>query len=104
MVYGQGLNGMNYIIIRDFVMKLVRKNNYKNKIMEYGGTSHNRSVYAAPAVAGLAFIRPGHLLCSFPRLIPARLGGRSLLRKALLCPPKRRKQPERYAKFGLKFL
>jgi len=34
----------------------------------------------------------------FPRLIPAHLGGRPLLRKALLCPPKRRKQPERYAK------
>jgi hypothetical protein len=32
----------------------------------------------------------------FPRLIPAHVGGRSLLRKALLCPPKRRKQPERY--------
>jgi hypothetical protein len=25
------------------------------------------------------------------------LGGRSLLRKALLCPPKRRKQLDRYA-------
>jgi hypothetical protein len=36
--------------------------------------------------------------CSFPRLIPAHLGGRSLLRKALLCPPKRRKQPERYVR------
>jgi hypothetical protein len=32
------------------------------------------------------------------------LGGRSLLRKALLCPPKRRKQPERYAPLCLKVL
>jgi hypothetical protein len=30
------------------------------------------------------------------------LGGRSLLRKALLCPPKRRKQPERYVPLFLK--
>jgi uncharacterized membrane protein YkvA (DUF1232 family) len=28
----------------------------------------------------------------------AHLGGRTLLRKALICPPKRRLQPERYAK------
>jgi len=31
------------------------------------------------------------------------LGGRSLLRKGLLCPPKRRKQPERYVKLRLTF-
>jgi hypothetical protein len=46
---------------------------YYNKIMEYGGTAHNRSVYAAPAVAGLASIRLGRL--RLPRLIPALLGG-----------------------------
>jgi hypothetical protein len=57
--------------------------------MEYGGTSHNRSVYAAPPVGGLDSIRIGRL--RLPRLIAAHLGGRSLLRKALLCPPKRRK-------------
>jgi hypothetical protein len=39
----------------------------------------------------------------FPRLIPAHLGGRSLLRKVLLCPPKRRKQPERYAQYAPEF-
>jgi hypothetical protein len=70
--------------------------------MEYGATTHNRSVYAAPAVAGLASIRLGRL--RLPRLIPAQLGGRSLLRKALLCPPKRRKQPERYAPLFLKLV
>jgi hypothetical protein len=32
----------------------------------------------------------------------AHLGGRSLLRKALMCPPKRRLQPERYAKWRIK--
>ena len=26
-----------------------------NKIMEYGATAHNRTVYAAPALAGLAY-------------------------------------------------
>jgi hypothetical protein len=66
------------------------------KIIVYAPTSYNRSVYAAPPVGGLASIRLGQSLRSFPRLIPAHLGGRSLHRKALLCPPKRRKQPERY--------
>jgi hypothetical protein len=70
--------------------------------MVYGATAYNRSVYAAPAVAGLASIRLGRL--RLPRLIAAHLGGRSLLRKALLCPPKRRKQPERYAKLGLSWI
>jgi hypothetical protein len=73
-----------------------------NKIIAARKTAHNRSVYAAPPVGGLASIRLGHSLRSFPRLIPAHLGGRSLLRKALLCPPKRRKQPERYVPFFLK--
>jgi hypothetical protein len=36
-------------------------------------TALNRSVYAAPAVAGLASIRLGRL--RLPRLIPAHLGG-----------------------------
>jgi hypothetical protein len=43
--------------------------------MEYGQTAHNRSVYAADAVAPLASIRLGESLRSFPRLIPAHLGG-----------------------------
>jgi hypothetical protein len=61
-------------------------------------TAHNRSVYAAPAFGGLGLrktavgLRP---LCGFS---PAHLGRGSMLRIALLCPPKRRKQPERYAK------
>ena len=43
--------------------------------MGYGATAYNRTVYAAPAVAGLASIRLGQSLRSFPRLIPAHLGG-----------------------------
>jgi hypothetical protein len=39
--------------------------------MEYGATAYNRSVYAAPQVGGLASIRRGQSLRSFPRLIPA---------------------------------
>jgi hypothetical protein len=35
--------------------------------MEYGGTAHNRSVYAAPPVGGLASVRLGQPLRSFPR-------------------------------------
>jgi hypothetical protein len=38
-------------------------------------TAPNRSVYATGAVAPLASIRLGQSLCSFPRLIPAHLGG-----------------------------
>ena len=36
--------------------------------MEYGGTTHNRAVYAALPVGGLASIRIGRL--RLPRLIP----------------------------------
>jgi hypothetical protein len=65
--------------------------------MEYGGTSHNRSVYAAPPVAGLASIRLGQSLRSFPRLIPAHFVSPGLcFAKPLSGLAKRRKQPERY--------
>jgi hypothetical protein len=66
-------------------------------------TSHNKTVYAAPAVAGLASIRLGRL--RLPRLIPAHFVGPGLcFAKPLYGLAKRRKQPERYAKWGLKFL
>jgi hypothetical protein len=71
--------------------------------MVYAPTAHNRSVYAAPAAAGLAFIRLGHGLrhshASFRHIWAAR--------KPTVCfivPPKRRKQPERYVQYGLKFI
>jgi hypothetical protein len=70
--------------------------------MEYGKTAHNRSVYAAPAVAGLASSRLGHGLrhshASFRHIWAAR--------KPTVCfivPPKRRKQPERYTKYRPKY-
>jgi hypothetical protein len=60
------------------------------------GTAHNRSVYAAPAVAGLASIRlgqspaaPSH--ASFRHIWAARNPT-----GFFIVPPKRRKQPERY--------
>jgi hypothetical protein len=40
----------------------------------------------------------------FPRLPHPHLGGRSLLRNALICPPKRQLQPERYVKYGLELV
>jgi hypothetical protein len=43
--------------------------------MEYASTAHNRSVYAAPPVGGLASIRLGQSLRSFPRLSAAHFGG-----------------------------
>jgi hypothetical protein len=56
-------------------------------------------------MAGLASIRLGQSLT----LLPTPHSGTfcqpwSLLRKALLCPLKRRKQPERYTQFFLKFV
>jgi hypothetical protein len=73
--------------------------------MEYGGTAHNRSVYAAPAVAGLASIRLGQSLRSFPRLIAAHFAGPGLCcAKPLYGLAKRRKQPERYVQFALKLV
>jgi len=43
--------------------------------MGYAATAHNRSVYAAPAVAGLGFRSLGQSLCSFPRSLQTHFGG-----------------------------
>ena len=45
-------------------------------------TAYNRSVYAAPAVAGLASIRLGRL--RLPRLIPAHFASPGLAAQALI--------------------
>jgi hypothetical protein len=69
------------------------------------GTAHNRTVYAAGAVAPLAFVRLGQSLRSFPRLTPAHFaspGHRFAV--PLFGPAKRYIQPERYAPFFLNFL
>jgi hypothetical protein len=52
--------------------------------MEYGGTSHNRTVYASPPVggSGYGFAIPG------------------LATQALIWAAKRRKQPERYVQYA----
>jgi hypothetical protein len=54
--------------------------------MRYAPISYNRSVYDSPQVGGLGYVLAS--LRSFPRLTP----------------PKRHKQPERYAQLGLKFV
>jgi hypothetical protein len=53
-----------------------------NKIIKASGTSHNRTVYAAPAVAGLASIRLGRL--RLPGLIPAHFASPGLATQALI--------------------
>jgi hypothetical protein len=59
---------------------------------------HITGLFTLRAHSGAAgFSRLGQSLRSFPRLPHPHWGGRPLLRKALICPPKRRKQPERYA-------
>jgi hypothetical protein len=63
--------------------------------MMYGGTSHNRSVYASPPVGGSGSKKPqsAYGLCAvFLRHI---LSALRLLRKRLSGPPKRHIQPER---------
>jgi hypothetical protein len=70
--------------------------------MGYGQTAHNRTVYASPPVGGSGYEKPqsAYGLCAvFLRHILAR-------RKPTVCfigGPKRHIQPERYAKWGLKF-
>jgi hypothetical protein len=73
--------------------------------MEYGYTAHNRTVYATPPVGGLAY----GFARSFATLIPTQnlrhiLSALEMLRISLSGRPKRRKQPERYAKYGLNWL
>jgi hypothetical protein len=77
-----------------------------NKIqMEYGTTAHNRSVYASPPVGRLGrwfyqiiplcFIPTQNLCHSLPAL--------EMLRISLFGLPNRRKHPERYPPFTLRF-
>jgi hypothetical protein len=72
--------------------------------MEYAQTAHNRSVYAAPPVGGLASIRLGHGLrhshASFRHIFPAL----QMLRSCLFGRSKRRKQPKRYVQYALKLV
>jgi hypothetical protein len=63
--------------------------------MEYGGTSHNRTVYASPPVGGSGF-RSARSLRSHASLHPPFVGPGLCYAKPLFGPPKRRKQPKRY--------
>jgi hypothetical protein len=66
----------------------------------YAPTAHNRTVTAS-GPGGPSALRSARSFHSHASL-RAHLGGRSLLRKALMCPPKRRLQPERYVQYGPK--
>jgi hypothetical protein len=73
--------------------------------VEGGGTSHNRTVYASPPVGGSGSGLPR----SIASLIPTAnlrhiLSALQTLRVCLSGPPKRRKQPERYATLPLKLV
>jgi hypothetical protein len=57
-----------------------------NKIIKASGTSHNRTVYAAPPVGGLASIRLGHGY-AIPTPHSGTFGRHANLRFALLCHP-----------------
>jgi hypothetical protein len=77
------------------------KEDNKSKI-----TAYNRSVYATPAYGGLGLHSARSVACgSFPRLIAAHFASPGLCcAKPLSGLAKRRKQPERYVPFALKFL
>jgi hypothetical protein len=80
-------------------MKILAKN------IKTSATAHNRTVYASPPVGGLASIRLGQSLRSFPRLIAAQFVGPGLCyAKPLFGPPNRRKQPERYVQCALRLI
>jgi hypothetical protein len=67
--------------------------------MVYGGTAHNRTVYASPPVGGSGYekTQSAYGRCAFfLRHIFAVAGN---LRFPLLQPQKRRIQPERYTTF-----
>jgi hypothetical protein len=74
--------------------------------MGYAATSHNRTVYASPPVggSGYGFARSIASLHSHAKPPPHFVGPGLCFAKPLSGPPKRRKQPERYAKLDLKFV
>jgi hypothetical protein len=41
-------NGVEYLSEKSIFKRLLVKNNSGIKIIEYGGTAHNRTVYASP--------------------------------------------------------
>jgi hypothetical protein len=43
---------------------------YKEVMVEYAPTSHNRTVYASPPVGGSGSVHLGQSLYSFPRFTP----------------------------------
>jgi len=66
--------------------------------MVYGGTSHNRSVYASPPYGGSGYAKyqSGFALCGI--LLRHIFTVAGTLRVPLSQPQKRHIQPERYAK------
>jgi hypothetical protein len=69
--------------------------------MVYASTAHNRPVYASPPVGGSGFRSPRSVATLLPTAPSTHiLSALQTLRVCLFGPPKRRKQPERYAKFG----
>jgi hypothetical protein len=80
----------------------VKKNN--KTIMVYGGTSYNRSVYAAPAVAGLVFRSLGHSATLHSHAHSRHILATRNPTGFFIVPPKRRKQPERYVQLVLTLL
>jgi hypothetical protein len=65
--------------------------------MEYGRTAHNRSVTASPPVGGSGFGRLGHSATLHSHASLTHIWAARNPTGFFIVPPKRRKQPERYA-------
>jgi hypothetical protein len=76
----------------------------KRKNNEAKQTAYNRSVYAAPAVAGLVFRSLGHSAALHSHTHSRHIWAARNPTGFFIVPPKRRKQPERYAQFFLNWL
>ena len=71
----------------------------KIKIMGYGTTAHNKSD-AAPAVAGLVFHSLGHSATLHSHAHSGHVWAARNPTGFFIVPPKRRKQPKRYAQYA----
>jgi hypothetical protein len=70
------------------------------KLIEKGGTAHNRSVYASPPVGGSGYGFARSIASLIPTQNPRHsLSALVLLREPLSGPQNRHIQPERYATY-----
>jgi hypothetical protein len=78
--------------------KLYHKNRIEEKRIRETKTTHNRSVYATPPVRAARATKNRSRAMPFVRFFSATFGAGVVASQRPFTCPKRRKQPERYAK------